>query len=103
MEPNELPKGCIVTSALFGTAIGLSVSYFLCHINPAIEAGWLRGLWHGSNLIGNCILSLFDDRLLQAPLHTAAYTVFWWIFAIFAVLSTLWSTMTLYRIFKVDS
>ncbi|MDR3142035.1 MAG: hypothetical protein LBU37_09970 [Tannerellaceae bacterium] len=102
MEANELPKGCLITSSLFGTAVGLSVSYFLCHIDPAIEAGWLRGLWHGSNLIGNCILSIFDDRLLQAPLHTAAYTVFWWIFAICAVISTIWTILNLYGMFKMN-
>ncbi|MDR1330620.1 MAG: hypothetical protein LBK07_00775 [Tannerella sp.] len=82
MEQN-LPSGCAVSAHIIGTLIGLGISllipYYLCHINPEIEAGWLRGFWHGGNFVGNLVLSLFDGRLLRAPLHTAAYSVFWWI------------------------
>ena len=105
MESNELPKGCLVVSKLIGgvigLAIGLSIPYFLCRINPDVEAGWLRGIWHGANLIGNCIISVFDGRLLQAPLHTTAYSVFWWISAIISIIIILLMLPNMYRIFKI--
>ncbi|MDR1633303.1 MAG: hypothetical protein LBR97_10630 [Dysgonamonadaceae bacterium] len=71
-----------VIMLMIGLGIGLLIPYFLCHIDPNINAGWLRGFWHGSNFIGNLILSLFDGRLLKAPVHTAAYNFFWWFFTI---------------------
>lgn len=70
----------------FFLAIALAISYFLCHIDPEIESGWLRGFWHGSNLGPNFILSNFDGRLLKAPLHSPAYSVFWWVFGIWTCL-----------------
>jgi len=67
-------------------AIALTIAYYLCHINPEIESGWLRGLWHGSNLGQNYVLSFFDGRLLKAPLHSSAYSFFWWVSSIFTCL-----------------
>ncbi|MDR1602539.1 MAG: hypothetical protein LBS42_08945 [Tannerella sp.] len=82
----KLNPGCAVSvyivSSIIMFGIGLLIPYFLCRIDPAIEAGWLRGLWHGSNFVGNLILMLFEERLLKAPLHTTAYSVFWWIFTV---------------------
>ena len=69
-----------------GLALALMLSYYLCHINPEIESGWLRGLWHGSNFVQNFILSFFDGRLLKAPLHSTAYAVFWWMCSISCVI-----------------
>jgi hypothetical protein len=81
-----MSKKVIIVSTLFGMAVGVAIAYFLCRINPAIEAGWLRGLWHGANLVPNWILSFFDDRLVQAPLHSTAYSVFWWLSAISSII-----------------
>jgi len=80
-----MSKKVIIASTLLGLlgmVVGIVIACFLCRINPAIEAGWLRGLWHGMNLVPNWILSFFDDRLVQAPLHSTAYSVFWWLSAI---------------------
>jgi hypothetical protein len=83
MEQQKLSPGCAVSVYIFGSILGLGLAllipYYLCRIDPAIDAGWLRGIWHGGNFIGNLILSLFEDRLLQAPLHSAAYSFFWWL------------------------
>ena len=62
-------------------SIGINV---LCAYFFPIHAehcyGWTGGFWHGSTLIGNWILSLFDHgRLLMAPCHTGAYKVWFWI------------------------
>ncbi|MDR1937047.1 MAG: hypothetical protein LBQ73_00930 [Tannerellaceae bacterium] len=77
----------------FGLCLALLVSYYLCHIDPAIDAGWLRGLWHGSNFVGNFILSFFDGRLLKAPLHSTGYAVFWWMCTVSSVL--VWAVMVI--------
>jgi len=85
-----LNKKATLFSTLMGVIIGLvialMISYFLCHINPEIESGWLRGLWHGSNFVPNFVLSFFDGRLLKAPLHSTAYSVFWWMCSIGSVI-----------------
>lgn len=71
--------------------------------NPEIEGGWLRGIWHGGNVVGNFILSFFDeDRLLQAPLHTAAYSFLWWISMIFSVLLWIIMCINMIKIFRVN-
>jgi hypothetical protein len=84
----QLNPGCAIPVFIFSSLIGVGVSllipYYLCRIDPAIEAGWLRGLWHGCNFVGNLILSLFEDRLLRAPLRSTAYSIFWWIFTVSA-------------------
>jgi len=77
-------------------AIALTTAYFLCHINPDIESGWLRGLWHGINLGPNFMLSFFDGRLLKAPMHSLAYSFFWWVFSIWSCLfwcNMIWQTI----------
>jgi len=83
-------KKVFLFSTIMGICIGLTLalmlSFYLCHINPEIESGWLRGLWHGSNFVPNLILSLFDGRLLKAPLHSSAYSFFWWMCSIGSVL-----------------
>jgi putative flippase GtrA len=83
----NLNSGCatsaLIIFSLIGIGLAMLIPYYLCNIDPTIEAGWLRGLWHGSNFIGNFILSLFlEERLLKAPLHTTAYSIFWWIFTV---------------------
>jgi hypothetical protein len=104
MATDELPKGCLIVSkaigAIIGTAVGLLIPYFLCRIDPGIESGWLRGLWHGANFVGNCVISIFDGRLIQAPIHTTAYSVFWWIFAILSIIIMLSMIPGIYRMFK---
>jgi hypothetical protein len=86
----KLNPGCAVSvfifSSLIGLGVGLLMPYFLCRIDPIIEAGWLRGLWHGGNFVGNLVLTLFEDRLLKAPLHSGAYSFFWWLSTVFSCL-----------------
>lgn len=89
MDTN-INKTVFVFSFLMGICIGIAlalmISFFLCNINPDIESGWLRGVWHGSNFVQNLILSFFDGRLLKAPLHSTAYSVFWWMCSISSVI-----------------
>ena len=84
-------KKVFTFSYLMGICIGIvlafMLSFFLCDIKPEIESGWLRGLWHGGNFAQNLILSFFDGRLLKAPLHSTAYSVFWWISCIGSVIT----------------
>ncbi|MDR2384261.1 MAG: hypothetical protein LBD80_01170 [Tannerella sp.] len=84
----KLSPGCAVSIFIFGSLLGMGLAllipYYLCRIDPAIEAGWLRGMWHGGNFVGNLILTLFEDRLLKAPLHSTAYSVFWWLSTVLA-------------------
>ena len=84
-------KKVFAFSYLMGICIGIALafmlSFFLCDIHPEIESGWLRGFWHGGNLVQNLILSFFDGRLLKAPLHSTAYSVFWWICSIGSVIT----------------
>lgn len=48
-------------------------------ISPIKEYGWFMGSIHGALAPYNWIISWFDPCLVQAPLHTTAYGVFWWI------------------------
>ena len=90
-------KNVFLVSSIMGICIGIAltlmVSFFLCHINPEIESGWLRGLWHGGNFVPNLFLSIFDGRLLKAPLHSSAYSFFWWMCSIGSVI--IWFVMIL--------
>jgi len=86
----------LFTVFFLSIAIALTTAYFLCHINPEIESGWLRGLWHGINLGPNFMLSFFDGRLLKAPMHSLAYSFFWWVFSIWSCLfwcNMIWQTI----------
>ena len=96
MDTN-VSKNVFVFSYMMGICIGIALalmlSFYLCNINPEIDSGWLRGLWHGSNFVQNFILSFFDDRLLKAPIHTGGYSFWWWICSIGSVI--IWILMTL--------
>lgn len=87
---DNINKKVFTFSFLMGICIGIAaalmISFFLCNINPCIESGWLRGLWHGSNFVQNLILKIFDGRLLKAPLHSIAYSIFWWMCSIGSVI-----------------
>ena len=64
------------------------IGWLLCDIEPYEEYSWYSGIWHGLFLPVNFIRSLiFDDVLYQAVRHTTAYSVFYWIFGVFSILS----------------
>lgn len=66
------------------------LGWLLCDIDAHKEYSWYAGIWHGLFLPVNFVRSLiFDDVLYQANNHTAAYSVFYWIFGIFSILSFL--------------
>ncbi|MCL1821630.1 MAG: hypothetical protein FWG22_02280 [Prolixibacteraceae bacterium] len=100
----NLNPGCAaaasIVGAFIGLALGLLLPYFLCDINPDINAGWFRGIWHGGNLPGNFILSFFDDRLLRAPLHTTAYTIFWWFSTVVSIIVWIIMCINIVAIFR---
>lgn len=68
---------------LLGLGIGCLIAWIF-QINPSKEYGWFAGFFHGAFIVGNFILSWFSSSeiLYKAPLHTTAYSVFWWIGAI---------------------
>ncbi len=64
------------------------VGWLLCDIHATESYCWYSGIWHGMFLPINFVRSLiFDDVLYKAVVHTTAYSVFYWIFGIFSVLS----------------
>ena len=64
---------------ILSLGVNVACAYFF-PINPERHYSWLGGFWHGSIWIGNWILSLFTEgRVLMAPLHNTAYTIFYWI------------------------
>lgn len=64
------------------------VGWLLCDIHATESYCWYSGIWHGMFLPINFGRSLiFDDVLYKAVIHTTAYSVFYWIFGIFSVLS----------------
>ena len=71
---------------VFGIALGLLVCWIF-NIEGDKEYGWFAGAWHGVWMVYNWIRSLFFDGVfVKAPIHTSAYNIFWWFFAI-------WGTM----------
>lgn len=59
-------------------AIWIFIAWLL-EINPMHEYGWFMGLIHGTLFIPNWIISWFDPSwYMMAPVHTSAYTGFWW-------------------------
>lgn len=57
-------------------------------ISAEEEYGWFSGLIQGGFLVPNFIVSFFSSNeiLYKAPIHTSAYTIFWWIGAICVIL-----------------
>jgi len=69
--------------AIIINLLGIGVYFVLAaifDINPAKEYGWFAGGAHGCWAPAYWIMSWFSDSLLvKAPLHTTAYSVWWWI------------------------
>jgi len=67
------------------TLIGCFIANKWCHISPSVEYDWYMGIWHGIFIVPNWAMSLVLDKhiLCQAPHHTAAYMIWWWILLIF--------------------
>lgn len=64
------------------------LGWLLCDIELYEKYYWYSGIWHGIFLPINFVRSLiFDDVLYKAKFCTTAYSVFYWIFGIFSVLS----------------
>lgn len=63
------------------------LGWLLCDINPNETYTWYSGIWQGIFFIPNLIRSWFSDALFKAEHYTAAYNVFYWIFATMSVIS----------------
>lgn len=61
--------------------------WLFCHINPEEHYGWLSGVWHGLYLPFNWLRSLIWDVKIHADSYTAAYQIWFWIGAVFSVVS----------------
>lgn len=73
---------------LFTVAVGCVIAYFLADFTPEHVYGWTGGLWHGTMCVYNYILSFIDGRAVIAPEHTAAYSWWFWIFAVLQIITT---------------
>jgi hypothetical protein len=75
-------------SLLFCTwiVVPFLVAYFFCDIDPDKTYSWYSGIWHGTFVIPNFILSLFTDHICKAKEYTTMYNVFWWITFIGSIL-----------------
>ena len=60
--------------------------WLLCDIDPEKNYEWLAGIWHGLFFPANYIRHFFWDCEFKAVSYTAAYNVFYWIFAISSTL-----------------
>ena len=82
---------------LCGLVIGIPFAFLVCwifNIEGDKEYGWFAGSWHGGWMVYNWIRSwFFDGVLVKAPIHTSAYTFFWWFFAIWGILFLLFATL----------
>ncbi|MFC2412581.1 MAG: hypothetical protein ACFNQF_01020 [Bacteroides sp.] len=64
------------------------LGWLFCDINSFEVYSWYSGLWHGLFLPANFVRHLiWEDVLYIAPLHTVAYTVWYWIVGILSILS----------------
>lgn len=78
----------MIIRILIQVAVMCFIGWLLCDIEPYEKYSWYSGIWHGLFLPVNFIRSLiFDDVLYQAVRHTTAYSVFYWIFGVFSILS----------------
>ena len=68
-------------------AITAVLVYFFFSIEPDKTYTWWQGAFHGAWVVPNWIVSWFKDGYyVKAPMHTAAYNVWWWIFCIWMCL-----------------
>lgn len=78
----------IIIRILIQVVVMCFIGWLLCDIEPYEKYSWYSGIWHGLFLPANFIRSLiFNDVLYQAARHTTAYSVFYWIFGVFSILS----------------
>lgn len=71
-------------------AVMCFISWLLCDIESYEKYYWYSGIWHGLFLPANFIRYLiFDDVLFKAAHCSTAYTIFYWIFGFFSILSFL--------------
>ena len=62
-----------------GNIFGLVIAFFIA-VWFTIDAGYEYGWFHGAWVPFNWLRSLFDSAIhMKAPIHTSAYTVWWWI------------------------
>ncbi len=66
---------------LYKPIISVFIAYTWCHINPYQSYDWLDGLWHGFNMFGNFILSIFTDTMVKSSNGSLGYNISWWLFA----------------------
>ena len=82
-----------------GVFIELALFFFfawLLSIEPLKEYGWFLGGVHGVLAPFNWVISWFSDTwFVQAPFHTTAYMIFWWISMIFMTIRITLRTISL--------
>lgn len=66
-----------------------AIASFLCDIDPLKSYSWFWGIWHGTFAPYNYVRSWFTDAYVEAPIHTTAYGVFFWVTAVGAFLSAI--------------
>lgn len=65
------------------------IGWLFCNIDPDKTYSWYAGIWHGMFIVPNFIRSIFTDALYKAENYKTAYNVFYWVFSIICVLSTI--------------
>lgn len=79
-EKENAEKTGYYTESLYVKIIVIFAFALLFPINIEHEYGWFMGLMHGTFAPYYSIFTLFSDTALcKAPLHTAAYGIWWWI------------------------
>lgn len=73
--------------SVIGTLAGWVIGYFFVKwwitIDPTHVYGWFQGFLQGGCWVINWIRSWFDAAILvKAPLHTGAYSFWYWVSAI---------------------
>lgn len=73
---------CLAIIMAIGLEIG--IAWLICNINAYDSYSWLSGIFHGLFIVPNFIRHLFNEDILYfAEIHTTAYTIFYWLTAIF--------------------
>lgn len=76
---------CLVIAIAIGLEIG--IAWLICNINAYDSYSWFSGIFHGLFIVPNFIRHMFNEDILYfAETHTTAYTIFYWLTAIFITL-----------------
>ncbi len=72
---------------VLGVIVYIFIGWILCPIDQFETYSWYSGIWHGTFFVPNLVKDYFvQPTPFIAETCTAAYTVFYYIFALFSVL-----------------